>query len=117
MFHSGISAILTKIRDKYWIIKDRQSFKSALSPLYVKNNEDNHFFLILTRAPTRAIHLEFVNYVTADTFLLTLRKLASRIGIPAVIYSDNAKTFERSNLDLKTIWSLIKHLFVIRHLP
>ncbi|GFT52808.1 hypothetical protein NPIL_357681 [Nephila pilipes] len=63
VFHSGVSATLTQIREKYWIIKGRQSIKSTIT----------------------------------------------------VIYSDNAKTFKRSNLDLKTIWSLIKHPTIARY--
>ncbi|GFT22970.1 integrase catalytic domain-containing protein [Nephila pilipes] len=31
VFHSGVSATLTQIREKYWIIKGRQSIKSTLS--------------------------------------------------------------------------------------
>ncbi|XP_011859050.1 PREDICTED: uncharacterized protein LOC105556567 [Vollenhovia emeryi] len=50
---------------------------------------------------TKAIHLEVVGDLTTDAFLAALKRLISRRGKPACMYSDNATTFVGAQRQLK----------------
>ena len=65
-------------------------------PLYVKDKtkEMNKVYIALfICCVTRAVHLELVEDLTSQTFRRALRRFSSRRGTPALIVSDNAKTF------------------------
>ena len=49
---------------------------------------------LFTCGVTRAIHLELVPDLSAETFKQTLKKFTARRGTPSLMVSDNAKTFE-----------------------
>ena len=63
--------------------------------LYVHhNNEEQKVYICLfTCATTRAVHLEVVNDLSMETFLLAFRRFASRKSLPQVMMSDNASTY------------------------
>ncbi|GFW35747.1 integrase catalytic domain-containing protein [Trichonephila clavipes] len=75
-------------------------------PLYTKD-ENTHYIILFTCAVTRALHLELVNNLTTETFLLALRRFISRRGLCSKILTDNAKTFKKSELELKNLWKII----------
>ena len=50
---------------------------------------------------TKAIHLELVVDMTRTSFLGALSRFCGRRGKPSEIWSDNATTFHRANLDLR----------------
>ncbi|GFW38227.1 uncharacterized protein TNCV_3839551 [Trichonephila clavipes] len=75
-------------------------------PLYTKD-ENKHYIVLFTCAITRALHLELVNNLTTETFLLALRRIISRRGLRSKILTDNAKTFKKSELELKNLWKII----------
>ena len=58
--------------------------------------------LILTCLSTRAIHLEAVQSLSSEDFLLAFRKFVSRRGCPSEILSDNAPQFylAKNTLDM-----------------
>ena len=66
--------------------------------LFVKDpkSKDMHkaYIAIFSCCVTRAVHLEFVNDLSAATFLRALRRFTARRGTPGLIVSDNAKTFK-----------------------
>ncbi len=51
---------------------------------------------------TKALHLELVSSLTANSFLLALRRFVSRRGKPSKIVSDNGTTFVGAHRELKT---------------
>ncbi|GFV15053.1 integrase catalytic domain-containing protein [Trichonephila clavipes] len=56
----------------------------------------------------RAIHLELVNSLTADNFLLSLRRFIATRGKPRTIYSDNGTNFRDASNDLSKLdWDKI----------
>ena len=55
---------------------------------------------------TRAIHLELVEDLSAAAFRRCLRRFAARYGTPALIVSDNAKTFQATE---KALNELLNH--------
>ena len=62
--------------------------------LYVQMNgaESKVYICLFTCATARAIHLEIVTDLSTDTFLLALRRFASRKSLPQIIISDNGST-------------------------
>ncbi|XP_054717305.1 uncharacterized protein LOC129226700 [Uloborus diversus] len=78
-------------------------------PLYVKGSENRHYILLFTCSITRAIHLELVKDMTTAEFLLAFHRFISRRGLCAIIYSDNAKSFKRAEIELKEMWKAIHH--------
>lgn len=70
-------------------------------PLHVKLYTDTDkptykkvWVCLFTCMVVRAIHLELVDDMSADEFLLCLRRFMARRGIPRQIISDNAKQFK-----------------------
>ena len=63
--------------------------------LYVRNDnrEIKVYICLFTCATSRAIHLELVNDLTVETFLLAFRRFSSRRSLPKIIVSDNASTY------------------------
>ncbi|XP_063368840.1 uncharacterized protein LOC134657211 isoform X4 [Cydia amplana] len=54
----------------------------------------------------KAIHLELVSDLTAETFLACLKRFISRRGMPTNIFCDNAKTFKGASNTLKDLYDL-----------
>ncbi|KFM63037.1 hypothetical protein X975_02648, partial [Stegodyphus mimosarum] len=78
-------------------------------PLYVKENDGKYYILLFTCATTRAIHLELVKGMTTQEILLAFRRFVSRRGLCSTVYSDNARTLKRAELELKQMWKVINH--------
>ena len=53
---------------------------------------------------TRALHLELVEDLTAQSFLRCLRRFTSRRGTPGLIVTDNAKTFKAAAKSIDRIF-------------
>lgn len=43
---------------------------------------------------TKAVHLEILSELSAESFLLTFRRFVARRGLPSVVWSDNATNFQ-----------------------
>ena len=63
-----------------------------------------NYFLLVSCMSTRAIHLELTDSLNLPDFVLSFRRFAARRGIPAVIWSDNAKTFKAGPKELMKIY-------------
>ena len=84
-------------------------------PLYIKNfaavtdqtdgdNSKKVWVCLFTCMTVRAIHLELVEDMSADEFLLGLHRLISRRGTPQLIISDNAQQFKCASTTLHKAW-------------
>ena len=62
------------------------------------------YIVLFTCCVTRAVHLELVEDLTSQTFRRALRRFSSRRGTPALIVSDNAKTFRATQKALKRLF-------------
>ena len=62
------------------------------------------YFALFTCCVTRAVHLELVEDLSVETFKRCLRRFIARRGIPALIVSDNAKTFKGTEKQLRTLF-------------
>ena len=84
-------------------------------PLYVKEFsqitdhspeqiERKVWVCLFTCFTVRAIHLELVGDMSAEEFLLSLRRFIAQHGIPRQIFSDNAKQFKTARTVLVKAW-------------
>jgi len=136
--HNGVSDTLNALRERFWVIRGRQTIKQVIcscvvclkseglsyscisppdlpsdrvsddppfkytgidfaGPLYVhcKGSDDDGeckaCTCLFTCASTRAIHLELTNSMRDDQFLLAFRRFVGHRGLPAIVWSDNAK--------------------------
>ena len=71
----------------------------------IDNQEKKFWITLITCLCTRAVYLEPVKNLRADTCLNIFKKFASRKGCPEKILSDNSKTFiacaKNCKVDLK----------------
>ena len=62
---------------------------------------------IFTCLYTRAVALEVVFSLKTSEFMQALLNVGNRFGFPSVIYSDNAKTFQAADRELKKLFKTI----------
>ncbi|GFW85121.1 integrase catalytic domain-containing protein [Trichonephila clavipes] len=75
--------------------------------LFLKTGE-KEWITLFTCAVYRALHLELVNALSSDAFLLALRRFITRRGRPRIIYCDNGTNFRDAFNDLaKLDWHKI----------
>ena len=85
-------------------------------PLYIKNYLNvatggevpatkKVWVCLFTCFAVRAVHIELVEDMSAEEFLLCFRRFIARRGIPKQILSDNAKQFKTARSVLNKIWS------------
>ena len=73
-------------------------------PIYVRKNNYRRspsikaYIALITCAATRALHLEFTPDLTSQALIRCLRRFIARRSCPIYIFSDNAKTFEATDL-------------------
>ena len=75
-------------------------------PLYVKlnNSSKKSWVCLFTCMVVQAVHLELVEDLTTQEFLLALRRFVARRGKPNLLLSDNAPQFNLSKLVVQTLW-------------
>ena len=70
-----------------------------LGPIKVEKEDrtlTKHWICLFTCMAVRAVHLEVVKNLTAEEFLLALRRMIAARGVPVFITSDNATQFKLS---------------------
>lgn len=78
-------------------------------PFYMKNHKGRGaklskcYVSVFICFSTKALHLELVTDLTTETFILALRRFASRRGKPNDIYSDNGRNFLGARSELKDL--------------
>ena len=77
-----------------------------LGPLFISNMEGSskNWVCLLTCLKVRAIHLEVVENMTAESFLLCMRRFVARRGKPSLIVSENGSQIKLGCEVLKKIW-------------
>lgn len=67
------------------------------------------YFCLFVCFVTKAVHIEIVTSLSSKDFLHALQRFIGRRGIPAVIYSDNSKTFTGAhNILTKIVHEIIE---------
>ena len=99
-----------------------------MGPFYIKKQtssgqwmkKDNKAYVALfTCSTSRAIHLEVTEDLTTGSFLNALKRFIGRRGTPAIIHTDNAKTFKGAENYLKGIFDElqsrdIQHYYAVK---
>ena len=73
-------------------------------PLYVKNvfrgesKMSKVYVALFWCASTRAVHLDFVPALDAQSFIKSLKRFLARTGVNKLFVSDNAKTFKSQDV-------------------
>lgn len=62
---------------------------------------EKRWVALYTCLTTRAVHLEIAASLSADSMILTLRRMIARRGTPKVLYSDNGTNFIGADKELK----------------
>uniref|UniRef100_A0A1I7VZ55 Integrase catalytic domain-containing protein n=1 Tax=Loa loa TaxID=7209 RepID=A0A1I7VZ55_LOALO len=67
-----------------------------MGPITIKHNNEKfkRWIALFTCFTTRAIHLELVENLSAESFMYVLRRFISRRGCPKLVLSDNASQFQ-----------------------
>ena len=79
-----------------------------LGPFYVKGQPAKKVWIYLfTCITVRAIHLEVVDDMTAEQFLMALRRFISRRGTPEEIILDNAPQFKLTKTTVDKAWKSV----------
>ena len=76
-------------------------------PLYVKEKSGQMgkaYIALFSCCVTRAVHLELVEDLSTGTFRRCLRRFIAKRGMPVLIVSDNAKTFQETEKALKKLF-------------
>jgi len=77
-------------------------------PVYIRNEFHQFskaYICLFTCTVTRAIHLELTSSLSADDFIMALRRFFGRRRVSNIIYSDNAKTFKKTARQFKSLIS------------
>ena len=72
-------------------------------PLFLKGLETKVWISLFTCCVTRAIHLELVLDMTADSFIRCFKRFSARRGLPRKVISDNSKTFKSASRIISAI--------------
>ena len=79
-------------------------------PLYIKSSkgsrESKVWVCLYTCCVVRAIHLEVVPDLTAQSFIRCFKRFTARRGFPAMMVSDNGTTFKAAS---KMLQDIVKH--------
>lgn len=65
--------------------------------------ESKCYIVLFVCATSRAVYLDLVSSLTTEAFLMSLRRFVARRGLLHVIYSDNARIFEKASRDLEKL--------------
>ena len=87
-------------------------------PLFVKEKDDMKkvYIALYTCRSSRAVHLDVVPHLSAETFIRSFKRFSCRRGIPRLVVSDNAKTFKTSARFLSSIFELPEvQSFLLNH--
>lgn len=78
-------------------------------PLLIKIKSENQkvWVCLFTCLVTRAVHLELIQNMSAEQFILGFRRFLSRHGKPREIISDNASQFKLASETLGKLWGQI----------
>ena len=70
-------------------------------PLYLTNSGEKLWICLFTCGVVRAVHLEVVTDLSAQSFVRCLSRFIARRGLPSVLITDNAKTFKSAGKILR----------------
>ena len=94
-----------RVREAAPFSKVGVDFAGPLFAKCCKDGTDKVYIALFSCCVTRAIHLELVRDLSAETFLCSFRRFVARRGVPSLIVSDNAKTFKASEKAIRRLFN------------
>ncbi|XP_011859594.1 PREDICTED: uncharacterized protein LOC105557062 [Vollenhovia emeryi] len=88
--HCGPQQLLCVTRLEYWPLSGRREARK------------------ITRACTKAVHLELVSGLDTEAFMAALRRFSARRGTSSHIYSDNGSNFIGASNELKAMYEFLR---------
>jgi hypothetical protein len=81
----------------------------AFGPLIVKNyrSQLKRYGCLFTCMTTRAVHIEKLNSMDADSFINAFRRFTARRGAPEKVFSDNGRNFVAAEKEMKKAFQAI----------
>lgn len=73
----------------------------------VGRSRPKRYGVLFTCLTVRAVHIEVVPSLTADSLIMALRRMAARRGWPTKIYSDNGTNMRGAEVELKKAYDAI----------
>lgn len=74
----------------------------------VGRRHEKVYGVIFTCLTIRAIHIELVNSLSADSFIMALRRMAARRGWPSIVFSDNGTNLRGAETELKKSFAQVQ---------
>ena len=81
------------------------------------NNTEKYYVCLFTCSTTRNVNLEIVDDMKTDQFLLAFRGHCAVYGTPSWILCDNAKTFQKGDVEIQKLFLVIEVRAVQPHFP
>ncbi|XP_071138915.1 uncharacterized protein [Mytilus edulis] len=78
-------------------------FTGALNVRTKSNSISKAYICLFTCANTRAVHLEIVEDLTEQTFILAFRRFTSRKSLPKIMMSDNCTTYTAAAKEIEML--------------
>ena len=94
-----------RVREAAPFSKVGVDFAGPLFAKCCKDGTDKVYIALFSCCVTRAIHLELVRDLSAETFLCSFRRFVARRGVPSLIVSENAKTFKASEKAIRRLFN------------
>lgn len=63
-----------------------------------------NYVLLFTCGIVRAVHLSLTEYLSLPDCMLAIRRFVARLGLPIILYSDNAKTFAAARFQVQEVY-------------
>jgi transposase InsO family protein len=79
----------------------------------VGRRSEKKWLAIFSCAMTRAIHVEVLDDVSTDNFLMAFDRFVARRGMPAVVRTDNGTNFVGAAAFLKDLWASWDHALAV----
>nr|CAH0105425.1 unnamed protein product [Daphnia galeata] len=86
--HAGVEHTLSVVREQFYLLQGRRAIRRTLAKCE-SCGRVKRYGLLITCLSSRAVHIESLDSMDADSFIMALRRFISIRGCPKVIYSDN----------------------------
>ena len=101
-----------RLSDEFAFSRVRVDFAGPMyvRDIFAKGGGMNKVYIALfTCATSRAVHLELLPSLTAESFIKALARFKGRRGTPTLIVSDNGKTFLRTQECRPTVSVMVQN--------
>lgn len=78
----------------------------AAGPIVLSATQKRWLIVFVCRT-YKCVHLEVVNNMSSETFLLAFSCFTARRGVPHSVHSDNSTNFTAADKELQILWSKI----------